>query len=105
MLYDVYNKTKGKEEVLEKLSEKTRKYLEGIINKPEIIEFEKQKQLEEEETKKMEDESAANNQANDQNSENPKEEAKEVDNGNTTEAVNNNGTTEKSIPPQTNAGE
>lgn len=105
VLYDVYNKTKGKEKVLEKLSEKTRKYLEGIINKPEIIEFEKQKQLEEEERKKMEDKSAANNQANDQNSENPKEEAKEVDNSNTTKAVNNNGTTEKSIPPQTNTGE
>ena len=53
VMYDVYLKTKGKEEVLAKMSEKTRKFLENIINRPEIIELEKQKKAEEEEKKKL----------------------------------------------------
>ena len=53
VMYDVYLKTRGKEEVLAKMSEKTRKFLENIINRPEIIELEKQKKEEEEEKKKL----------------------------------------------------
>ena len=53
VMYDVYLKTRGKEEVLAKMSEKTRKFLENKINRPEIIELEKQKKEEEEEKKKL----------------------------------------------------
>ena len=53
VMYDVYLKTRGNEEVLAKMNEKTRKFLENIINRPEIIELEKQKKAEEEEKKKL----------------------------------------------------
>ena len=43
VLYDVYLKVKDKPELMEKLNEKTKTYLEHFITKPEFKEIEKQK--------------------------------------------------------------
>ena len=43
VLYDVYVKAKMKPELMERLSERTKLYLEHFVTKPEFKEIEKQK--------------------------------------------------------------